>query len=346
MSTPLNMNLLLIGNHFSGPNNNKNVWQDLANQLSNSGHKVIISSNQRNKIIRLLDILTTILRRKKDYQVAQIDVFSGPAFILAYLSGKILKRIRKPFILTLHGGNLPKFSLHFPKQVSWLLDQANLVTVPSKYLLDAMKPYRNDLILLPNALDINNYPFIKRVTPKPILIWLRAFHEIYNPELAVRVLHQLHKDLPTLRLIMVGPDKGDGCLHNTQLLVTQFCLENFTEFPGAILKNEVPVWLNKGDIFINTTNYDNTPISVMEAMACGMCIISTNIGGIPYLLDNEINAILVPPNDPDAMAAAVTRILTEPGLAEKLSMNAREKAEQFNWSIILPQWQRLLESVQ
>jgi glycosyltransferase involved in cell wall biosynthesis len=90
---------------------------------------------------------------------------------------------------------------------------------------------------------------------------------------------------------------------------------------------------------------DNTPVSVLEAMACGLCVVSTRVGGIPYLLQHGRDALLVPPNDPEAMAAAVRRVLTEPALAESLSHNARLKAEQFDWSAILPQWQALLASV-
>jgi glycosyltransferase involved in cell wall biosynthesis len=101
-------------------------------------------------------------------------------------------------------------------------------------------------------------------------------------------------------------------------------------------------WLNRSDIFLNTADIDNTPLSVLEAMASGMCIVSTNVGGIPYLLEHETDALLVPPGDEAAMAAAVRRILTEPGLAERLSRNAYQKAKQFDWSIILPQWDKLL----
>ncbi|RIK26321.1 MAG: glycosyl transferase family 1, partial [Chloroflexi bacterium] len=122
-------------------------------------------------------------------------------------------------------------------------------------------------------------------------------------------------------------------------------LQAHVSYIAGVPKEEVPAWLQRGDIFLNTTNVDNTPVSVIEAMACGLCVVRTNVGGIPYLLDHEQDALLVPPNDPDAMADAVRRILTEPGLAERLSRNARRKAEQFDWETILPQWERLLTEV-
>lgn len=337
--------ILMVGNYLADRQHNQNAWQDLAFHLETAGYQVITTSHLQNKLLRLLEMLSTIWSRRNQYELAQIDVFSGPAFLWAFLSGKLLKRIKKPFILTLHGGNLPEFSKQHPGKVRWLLSQAEAVTVPSQYLQAAMQPYRNDLQLIPNALEISKYPFIERSDPQPTLVWLRAFHEIYHPEMAIEVLEGLLDEFPKIKLTMVGPDKGDGSLQKTLDLAVQFNLQDHVSFPGATSKSDVPARLNEGDIFLNTTNFDNTPISVMEAMACGLCIVSTNVGGLPYLLEDGVDALLVPPNNPDAMAAAVKRILTEPGLAGRLSTNARKKAEQFDWSIILPQWENLISRV-
>jgi glycosyltransferase involved in cell wall biosynthesis len=159
------------------------------------------------------------------------------------------------------------------------------------------------------------------------------------------VLVILATQFPDVHLSMIGPDKGDGSRHSVHQLANDLRIGQLITFRGPVPKAEVPFWLNQGDIFINTTNIDNTPVSVMEAMACGLCIVSTDVGGMQYLLTHEHDALLVPANDPNAMAGAVRRILTEPGLAEHLSRNARKKAEQYDWSIILPQWEALLLSI-
>jgi len=142
---------------------------------------------------------------------------------------------------------------------------------------------------------------------------------------------------------MFGPDNGDGSLDQVQSEVRRLNLEGRVSLLGAVPKIDVPKALNSGDIFLNTTNYESFGVSVMEAAACGLCIVSTNVGELPLLWKDDHDALLVQPDDSAAMATAVRRILTEPGLAERLSRNARVKAEQYDWSVILPQWERLLK---
>jgi len=337
--------ILLVGNYLFDSKYNKNVWQDLAEHLRDTGHSVIMTSKRKSKILRLVGMLFTVWNSRKYYQVAQIDVFSGPAFLWAYFSAGFLHFLHKPFILTLHGGNLPTFSQRYPCAVSKLFGWASAVTSPSTYLLENMKTFRGDIQLIPNGINIEKYPFRERSSPVPILIWLRAFHAIYNPMLGPNLIAALRKKGIESNLTMIGPDKGDGSLQSTLRVAEEQNVIELIEVIRGVPKQEVPAALSKGDIFINTTNIDNTPVSVIEAMACGLCIVSTRVGGIPYLLEDGVDALLVPPDDADAMAYAVERILTEPGLAGKLSANARKKAEQFDWSIILPKWRALFEDL-
>jgi glycosyltransferase involved in cell wall biosynthesis len=104
-------------------------------------------------------------------------------------------------------------------------------------------------------------------------------------------------------------------------------------------------WLQRGDLFLNTTNVDNTPVSVLEALACGLCVVSTAVGGIPYLLTDEHDALLVPPEDAPTMAQAVRRVLCQPELAATLSRHGRAKAETFAWPGVLSQWEALFLAV-
>lgn len=337
--------VLLVGNFLSSTIGNYNVCEDLAARLSGLGWSVITTSQKHDRINRLRDMILTTWRKRDEYAVAQIDVYSGLAFLWAEATCCVLRRVRKPYILTLHGGNLPPFAKRWPGRVRRLLRSAEVVTTPSGFLLERMAPYRSDLRLQLNPIDLDLYCFQKRQRPDPKLVWLRAFHSCYNPSLAAEVVALLDKDFPDVDLVMYGHDKGDGSMQKMRKTAIRLGVSDRIRSPGGVPKSEVPERLSAGDIFLNTTNVDNTPISVLEAMACGLCVVSTNVGGMPYLLEHDQDGLLVPPGDAQAMAAAVRRILTEPGLAEKLSTNARKKAERFDWSAILQQWEKILTEV-
>jgi glycosyltransferase involved in cell wall biosynthesis len=332
---------MLVGN-FLSKTGIRSVCEDLAEHLSASGHSVFTTSRRKSRSFRFVDMTSTVWRQRHKYSVALVDVYSGLAFLWAESVCWLLRRSRKPYILTMHGGKLPDFARRSPKRVHRLLNSAAFVSTPSRYLLEQMSPYRCDLQLVPNPLNLGFYKFRLRTQPQAKLIWLRAFHEVYNPSQAPKVLASLIADFPEIHLAMIGPDKGDGSLQRTQEEAGRLGVLNQISFVGSIPKSHVSEWINSGDIFLNTTSVDNTPVTILEAMACGLPVISTNAGGIPYLLENDYNALLVPRDDPDAMAAAVRRVLTEPGLAAYLARNARQKVEHFDWSIILPEWETLL----
>jgi len=339
------MQILLIGNFLSSVTGVRGVSEDLAERLSDRGWKVLVTSREVGRLAKLKDILFTIWLRRSEYEIAHVEVYSGLAFSLAEIVCLALKAVKKPYLITLHGGNLPNFSQRWSGRVRRLLRSAVVVTTPSRYLHEQMKPYISKMTLLPNPINLRTCLFQERYHHRPYLVWLRAFHNLYNPTLVVKSAALLVSEFSELSLTMIGPDKNDGSLQSTIALADKLGMSKRLHLPGKVTKQDVPAWLQHGDIFINTTNIDNTPVSVLEAMACGLCVVSTNVGGIPYLLNDEEDALLVPPDDPEAMAFAVRRILTEPGLAVRLSQNARNKVEQFDWSVILPQWEALFLQV-
>lgn len=339
---PNRPSVLLVGNFLSATSGSRGVCEDLAVGLRVAGWSVITTSSRPGRFARLVDFLYTVWKERNQYKAAQVDVYSGRAFVWAELVCLALKMARKPYVLTLHGGNLPTFAQCAGKRVRRLLQSSSAVTTPSAYLFEQMRSYRQDLVLLPNSLELTKYPFRHRARPASNLVWLRAFHDIYNPCLAIRVIALLEKEFPSVRLVMIGPNKGDGSWEGVMNLALKLGVQERVICPGKVPKNEIAHWLQQGDIFLNTTRVDNMPVSMLEAMACGLCIVSTNVGGIPHMLEDEHDALLVPTDDHSAMARAVQRLVTEDGLAERLSGNARRKAELFDWSNILPKWERLL----
>lgn len=337
--------VLLIGNFLSASVGIKGHSEELARRLALAGWQVITASEQPNRLTRLADMVATVWRQRSRYRVAHVEVFSGAAFLWAEIVCYNLRLLGKPYILTLHGGNLPVFARQWPARVRRLLLSARRVVAPSGYLSAELREYGGRFQIIPNPLELSAYPYRQRREPQVHLVWLRAFQKMYNPRMALKVAALLLPEFPQLRLIMAGPDKGDGSWQEMPQLASELRVADHVIFHERVAKSEVPAWLNRGDIFLNTTFVDNAPVTVTEAMACGLCVVSTSVGGIPYLIEPEREGLLVPPDDAEAMAHAVRRLLTEPGLNNHLTLNARSKVELFDWSYILPKWCELFTAV-
>ena len=189
---------LLLINNFLRRGASYSTSAELAEQLANRGWSVTCTSHYENKILRLADMLLTCLRARSRYDAANVAVFSGSAFLWAEMTTALLAALRKPVVLTLHGGNLPQFARRNPGRVRRLLARSHAVTAPSAYLAQQMAPYYDKIKIIPNALDLSRYPFRLRERALPRLVWLRAFHEIYNPMLAPAVIARLQIEFPEI----------------------------------------------------------------------------------------------------------------------------------------------------
>jgi len=92
------------------------------------------------------------------------------------------------------------------------------------------------------------------------------------------------------------------------------------------------------NVFLNTTNFDNMPVSVIEAMALGIPVISTNVGGLPYLIEDKKNGILVEPNNKKDFVNTILDFKQNPYKVEQIAINARKKTEEFSWNIVRKHW--------
>ena len=102
--------LLMVGNFLNASVKTRTASEELADHLSARGVGVLTTSSRTNRVARLADMVWTVWKRRHEYSVAQVAVFSGPAFIWAEVVCAALRLIGKPYVLTLHGGNLPQFA--------------------------------------------------------------------------------------------------------------------------------------------------------------------------------------------------------------------------------------------
>lgn len=331
--------IAFIGNFLSTSRGGRSVCEDLSDKLEEIGYPVVRSSSKLNRIARLVDMIWTT--STAHYSAAIVDVYSGRSFFWAEIASAILRWRKKPFALTLHGGALAEFAAKWPGRVRRLLHCATTVTSPSFFLKEMLQGFREDIFQLPNAIELNKYTFRERTIAEPKLCWLRAMHRIYDPFLTIETVRLLVEEFPSLHLSMYGPDLHDGSSMRVLESIHRYNLKENITWYGTLPNNDVPAVLNKSDIFLNTTTFESFGIAMMEAAASGLCIATTNVGELPHLWTDGENSLLVPPRDPMKMAEAVRRILCNPPLARQLSLGARRRAQNFDWSTILPQWEKI-----
>ena len=334
------MKLLYLGNRLSKHGFNKTTIETLGLHLEQEGFGVYYASNKKSFPFRMLDMMWSVVLYRKQVSYILIDTYSTKAFWYAFVCSQLARVLNIKYIPILHGGNLPNRLKNNPKLCQMVFANAYQNVAPSGYLKQAFENAGfTNVIHIPNSIEIDKYEFKARTELTPKLLWVRAFASIYNPEMAVKVLQQLQEKYPSATLTMVGPDK-DGSLQTTKAFAESVGVA--VNFTGQLAKEDWWQLASEHDIFINTTHFDNTPISVMEAMALGLPVVSTNVGGIPYLLADKENALLVNDDDDKAMTEAICSLLEDQQKASDLTLNARHFIEQMDWNVVKEEWKRVL----
>jgi glycosyltransferase involved in cell wall biosynthesis len=303
-------------------------------------YQLKVSSTKSNYIFRLLDMIWAVVIFQG--KTVLIDVFSTKAFYYTLFCSLFARLKGIEYVCVLRGGGLPKLLNKSPYLTRLVFRNAKYLIAPSNYLKVAFEKEGYSAKLIPNIVEIENYQFRESIDLEaPKLLYVRAFDKIYNPLMALKVLEGLIPEYPRASLTMVGPDK-DGTMEKVRSYADSKGLSKYIEITGVLSK---PEWHRKSlnsNVFINTTHVDNTPVSVIEAMALGIPVVSTNVGGIPYLLDDGVDSILVGDDEHTQMIDAIKDLLSDLTKTEDLRIKARRKVERFSWEYIKEDWLSIL----
>jgi glycosyltransferase involved in cell wall biosynthesis len=337
------LSICIIGNHISRYGHTPQICETLAKLFSENKINVIIGGRFKNKIFRICDMFFTLVFKRKQYNIVLIDTFSGYGFFWALLSAYLCRLLSKPYIANLMGGNLPVFSSKHKQIVSFYLSGASAIASPSSFLQDWCHRLKFTAQIIPNPIDLSQYTYKAPFRMGRRLLWIRRFHSIYNPAMAINVLNLLLKKDPSYTLTMAGPDSGE--LGKCRSLAKSLGISRSVKFPGLISKYEINNLGQNHDVFINTTNFDNTPFTLVEAAAMGLPIVTTNVGGIPDLFKHEASCLMVEPGNQAAMSKAIIHVTTNNTTAEKLSLNARNVILEFSTKNVLEKWSKLFTEI-
>lgn len=331
------MVIMYVGNILSKHGYTPTNIETLGPQLESLGYSLIYASDKKNKLCRLIHMIAVLLKNRNKIDKLLIDQYSTFSFWYAVVVALICRFYSIPYYPILHGGNLPQRLIDNPKVCKQLFSHSAAIIAPSAYLKVKFEEFGYDVVHIPNNIPIASYEFTPRNCLRPKLLYVRSFDEVYNPIMAIEVLSKLRTCFPGAELCMVGPDK-DGSLQRCVNRVVDLAIVDNVKFTGKLDKAQWHKLSLDYDIFINTTNFDNTPVSIIEAMALGLPVVSTNVGGIPYLLVNGEEALLVNKGDVEAMVAAIDSLLKNPVQAMHFAANARKKAESYGWDVVKDKW--------
>ena len=308
-----------------------------------AGYSVIAISESSNRYARFIDIAATIVRRRREIDILIIHTYGGASFVVEDVASLLGQRFGHRIVMMLHGGAMPGFMASHPRWARRVLARSAVIVAPSPYLQRAIRPYGFDCQVIPNVIDVKAYPYRSRRALAPRLFWMRSFHPVYNPLMAVEVLNRLRSTHPGATLVMAGQDKGAQA--ETGLACSRLGLSDAVRFPGFLDMGGKLREGDQADIFINTSHVDNMPVAVLEACALGLPVVSTDVGGVPDLLTDGQTALLAPDGDVEGMVKAIRRLLGDPDLAARLSANGRGLAERSAWEQVRVHWEALFASL-
>jgi glycosyltransferase involved in cell wall biosynthesis len=332
--------LLYIGNKLSNHGYTSTSIETLGAFLEDEGFRVFYASSKKSKVLRMCEMIFKTFKYAKKVDYVLIDTYSTKNFWYAFVISQLCRMLRVKYIPKLHGGNLPNRIVRSKFFSDLIFNNAHINIAPSNYLYETFKKngYKN-LRYIPNTIELQLYTQSEKEFTTPKLLWVRSFAKIYNPIMAVKVFIKIKKDFPEAKICMVGPKKDESYTKTIR-----YAKKNDVDvvFTGKLSKEDWIALSKDYNVFINTTHFDNTPISVIEAMALGLPVVSTNVGGIPYLLEHNENALLVKDNDVEDMTNQINRLITESNLAHNLSKKGKESVKDFDWEVVKKQWSELL----
>ena len=176
-----------MDNFLTGHGHTPTTGSTLVKLFKQEGYTVIPTSNKQNKLLRLADMVLTIFRHRKN-SVVLIATYSTSAFYFACTCAMVCRLFNVPYIPCLHGGNLPGRIKNSPNLAAGIFGKSFINVAVSGYLKQSMDLHNWKCVEIPNNINIGEYSYRYRSLINPRLLWVRSFHEIYNPGLAIRIV--------------------------------------------------------------------------------------------------------------------------------------------------------------
>jgi len=255
-------------------------------------------------------------------------------FWVTYPALILIKVYGKPVILSARGGDAHRFFGKHGKLIRPILDKADAITTPSRFLCKAFwDAFAIKAHVVPNVADLEQFRFVSRERFQAKLLVTRNLEKIYDIGCVIRAFKRVFERFPDAELGIVG----EGTLEKQlKSLAAELGVHKQTHFYGPIQHAEIHKLYEKYDIYVNASRVDNLPGSILEAFACGLPVVSTNAGGVPFMVEHGRTGFLVELGDYEQLAAKVIEIVENPAIGRRLAEAAFREAKQYSWEHVGP----------
>ncbi len=277
----------------------------------------------------------------KKTDIAHIFSASYWSFLVAPATALLMARMAgTKALIHYHSGeardHLSRFRTARP-----VLERADRLVVPSGYLAGVFREVGLRAQVVPNIVDLSRFSFRVREPIRPHLLCTRGFHPYYRVDIVLRAFAEVKRAYPEARLDLVG---GGPLEAQIRSLAKQLKLTG-VNFAGVATREYVAKLYDQADVFINGSSLDNMPVSILEAFASGMPVVTTAPEGMRYLVEHERTGLLSEPGDATALARNVIRLLQDPGLSSRIAHNAHQECRRYCWTAVRRQWFELYTSM-
>jgi glycosyltransferase involved in cell wall biosynthesis len=282
-------------------------------------------------LIYFIKLLTHIPRA----DVIHVSSAAYTGFMLATMPPIFIgKLFGKKVVLNYHAGQAEEHLRDWRRTAIPTIKMADATVVSSGWLVDVFARHGLKAQAIFNHVELDNFTFRERRPLRPVFLSNRNFNPIYNVPCVLRSFARIQKQFKDASLIVVG----DGTQRDEiEQLARDLNLRN-VKFKGLVAPEEMPGLCDAADIYLNASNVDNMPLSILEAFAAGLPVVTTDAGGIPYVVSHEQTGLLVQMNDDAAMAASAVRLLEDEELATRLVNNARGECGKYKWDVVREHW--------
>lgn len=289
-------------------------------------------------VLSLTGYTVLLARALARSQLAHVFTASYWSFMLSVAPAVMLGRLlRTPVLVNYHSGDAEDHLTRFRLSSRLLLRHVSGIVVPSNYLVGVFRNRGYSAIRIPNAVTGMRFAWQARSQPREKFLNTRTMEPIYDIPTVVRAFALIHARVPGATLTLVGSGSQSAKVGR---LVQDLGLSGCVRLVGRVPHDEIECYYRDADVFLNASLVDNQPLSLLEAMASGLCVVTTDVGGIGDFVRDGHTGLLVPPQAPQALAGAALRALADPDLFDRLVQAAREVILEHDVTTVIDTWRQ------